>query len=74
MEFDSEEWIECFPGFVKMMDVVIFDIGSNDIQRHFYDFSIEIAYKISDVAVLANLLGAKRVAISKVMFRVRKRI
>ena len=66
---DVEEWFECFPGFVKMFDVIIMDIGTNDLQQEFYDFPENLATKIWEVAILGRLLGAKRVAISKVMFR-----
>ena len=66
---DIEEWFETYPGFVKMMDIVIMDIGTNDLQNDYYDFPEELAAKIYEVAVLGRLLGAKRVACAKIMFR-----
>ncbi len=66
---DVEEWIHTFPGCISETTVLILEIGSNDLQKSYYNNPIGLAEKIYDMAVLARMLGAKRVVINRLLFR-----
>ncbi len=66
---DVEVWIYSFPGCISETTVLIMEISSNDLQKAYDAYPIGLAEKIYDMAVLARMLGAKRVVINRLLFR-----
>ena len=67
---DLEKWFKEFHYFFQEHDFVIMEIGSNDLlTKEYYGKPLELADKIMELAILARVLGAKRVVISKILFR-----